>query len=271
MLDFICFMEILAVIILAAGKGKRMKSHLPKVLHPLADKPLLAHVIDLAKGLNPERIIIVIGHGAEEVKQWSVVSSQWLEKKIEFVEQKEQLGTGHAVQQTEESLRGYDGNILILSGDVPLLRIETLSKLFKIHINSGVVVTILTAKVDNPTGYGRVVRDAAGRAINIIEEKDASPETKKITEINSGIYCFKKDFLFNSLKKIDKNNVQQEYYLTDVVGLAFKSSLKIETLIAEDPDEIMGINTQEELKKAEEIYVRNSRLHRMAGCCPHTD
>ena len=247
MLDFICFMKRLAIIILAAGKGKRMKSHLPKVLHPLANKPLLAHVIDLAKGLNPEKIIVVIGHGAEKVKQWSV-------EKIEFVEQKEQLGTGHAVQQTEEALKNYNGNLLILSGDVPLLRIDTVRKLIRIHINSGAVVTILTANVDNTTGYGRIIRDSEGRAINIIEEKDASPGIKKITEINSGIYCFKKDFLFNSLKKIDKNNIQQEYYLTDVVGLAFKSSLKIETLMAEDPDEIMGINTQEELKKAERIY-----------------
>ena len=241
-----------------------MKSHLPKVLHPLANRPLLVHVIDLAKGLNPEKIIVVIGHGAEKVKQWSV-------EKIEFVEQKEQLGTGHAVRQTEEALKNYNGNLLILSGDVPLLRIDTVRKLIRIHINSGAVVTILTANVDNTTGYGRIIRDSEGRAINIIEEKDASPGIKKITEINSGIYCFKKDFLFNSLKKIDTNNLQQEYYLTDVVGLAFKSSLKIETLIAEDPDEIMGINTQEELKKAEEIYVRNRGLHRVAECCPNTD
>lgn len=250
-------MERLAVIILAAGKGKRMKSHLPKVLHLLANKPLLAHVIDLAKGLNPERIVVVIGHGAEDVKQWSVVSGQWAEKKIEFVEQKEQLGTGHAVQQTGESLRDYDGNILILSGDVPLLKIDTIRKLIKIHTESDAVVTVLTAEVDNPSGYGRVVRDSNRRAVNIIEEKDASPEIKKITEINSGIYCFKKDFMFDALKKIDKNNIQQEYYLTDVVGLAFKSSLKIETLVAEDPNEIMGINTQEELREAERIAMSN--------------
>ena len=251
MLDFICFMERLAVIILAAGKGKRMKSHLPKVLHSLANRPLLAHVIDLAKGLNPERIIVVIGHGAERVRDEFSRNHD-----IEFVEQKEQLGTGHAVQQTEELLRDYDGNILILSGDVPLLRIETVRKLNKIHIDSGAVVTILTAKVDNPKGYGRIVRDSNRRAVNIIEEKDASSEIKKITEINSGIYCFKKDFIFDALKKIDKNNIQQEYYLTDVVGLAFKSSLKIETLVAEDPNEIMGINTQEELKEAERILVK---------------
>ncbi|HAP67508.1 MAG TPA: hypothetical protein DCQ99_06935 [Nitrospinae bacterium] len=257
-------MKRLAIIILAAGRGKRMKSHLPKVLHPLANRPLLVHVIDLAKGLNPEKMIVVIGHGAEKVKQLSV-------EKIKFVEQKEQLGTGHAVRQTEEALKNYNGNLLILSGDVPLLRIDTVRKLIRIHINSGAVVTILTANVDNTTGYGRIIRDSEGRAINIIEEKDASPGIKKITEINSGIYCFKKDFLFNSLKKIDTNNLQQEYYLTDVVGLAFKSSLKIETLIAEDPDEIMGINTQEELKKAEEIYVRNRGLHRVAECCPNTD
>jgi UDP-N-acetylglucosamine diphosphorylase/glucosamine-1-phosphate N-acetyltransferase len=252
-------MKKIAVVILAAGKGKRMKSPLPKVLHVLADKPLLAHVIDLAKGLNPERIIVVIGHGAEKVRQWSVVSGQWLQKKIEFVEQREQLGTGHAVQQTEEALRDYDGNILILSGDVPLLWIDTVNKLIKLHINAGAVVTILTAKVDNPTGYGRLVRDKGGMAINIVEEKDASAEIKNIKEINSGIYCFKKDFLFGALKRIDKNNIQKEYYLTDVVGLAFKSSLKIETLIVEDPNEIMGINTQEELKKAERIVMSNER------------
>lgn len=249
MLDFIRFMEKLAVIILAAGKGKRMRSHLPKVLHPLANKPLLAHVIDLAKGLNPERIIIVIGHGAEKVRD--KFSRDY---DIKFVEQKEQLGTGHAVQQTEETLKNYNGSLLILSGDVPLLKIDTICKLIKIHTESDAVVTVLTAEVDNPTGYGRVVRDAGGRAINIIEEKDASSEIKKIREINSGIYCFKKEFLFDALKKIDKNNLQKEYYLTDVVGLAFKSSLKIETLVAEDHDEIMGINTQEELREAERIY-----------------
>ena len=278
MLDFICFMERLAVIILAAGKGKRMKSHLPKVLHLLADKPLLGHVIDLAKGLNSERIIIVIGHGAERVREVftppaspSLTTSPSPPSKggekgevkrggsggVEFVEQKEQLGTGHAVQQTEESLRDYDGNILILSGDAPLLKIDTIRKLIKIHRESDAVVTVLTAEVDNPSGYGRVVRDSNRRAINIIEEKDASSEIKKIAEINSGIYCFKKDYLFNALKKIDKNNIQQEYYLTDVVGLAFKSSLKIETLVAEDPDEIMGINTQEELKEEERIAMSN--------------
>ncbi|MBI5748491.1 MAG: NTP transferase domain-containing protein [Nitrospinae bacterium] len=247
-------MERLAVIILAAGKGKRMRSHLPKVLHPLANKPLLAHVIDLAKGLNPERIIVVIGHGAERVREEFSRNHD-----IEFVEQKEQLGTGHAVQQTGESLRDYDGNILILSGDVPLLKTDTIHKLIKIHTESDAVVTVLTAEVDNPSGYGRVVRDSNRRAVNIIEEKDASPEIKKITEINSGIYCFKKYFMFDALRKIDKNNIQQEYYLTDVVGLAFKSSLKIETLVAEDPDEIMGINTQEELKEAEEIFKKTKK------------
>ena len=252
-------MERLAVIILAAGKGKRMKSPLPKVLHLLGDKPLLLHVIELARRLNPDKIIVVIGHGAEEVRQWSVVSGQCPKKEIEFFEQKEQLGTGNAVQQTEEALKKYNGNLLILSGDVPLLRIETVNKLYKVHMKSDAVVTILTAKVDDPTGYGRVVRDTAGRAINIIEEKDAPYEIKKISEINSGIYCFKRDFLFDALKRIDKNNIQQEYYLTDVVALAFKSSLKIETLIAGDPNEIMGINTQDELKKAEEIIKISGR------------
>jgi UDP-N-acetylglucosamine diphosphorylase/glucosamine-1-phosphate N-acetyltransferase len=250
-------MNKLSVVILAAGKGKRMKSSLPKVLHLLSGKPLLSYVINLAKGLNPDRIVVVIGHGAEKVKHESGVGSR---ESIEFVEQKEQLGTGHAVRQTEEALKDFSGNILILSGDAPLLRIETVRSLIKIHADSDAAVTILTAKVDNPAGYGRIVRDNTGRVVNIIEEKDAPQEIKKISEINSGIYCFKKDFLFDSLKKIDKNNVQQEYYLTDAVSLAFKSSLKIEALTAKDQHEIMGINTPEELEEAERFMNSRKKL-----------
>ena len=241
-------MDKLVVLILAAGKGKRMKSHLPKVLHTLAGKPLLAYVVNLARGLNPERTIIIVGRMAEKV------SKLFPHDTVDFVVQEEQLGTGHAVQQTEEMLKDFHGNILILSGDVPLLKIETIHKLIKIHMDSGAAITILTAKMNNPEGYGRIMRDENGRVINIVEDKDAAPEIKKISEINSGIYCFKKDLLFNLLKGIKKNNVQQEYYLTDVIYLAFNSSLKIETVRAEDPYEIMGINTQEELKEAERIF-----------------
>jgi UDP-N-acetylglucosamine diphosphorylase/glucosamine-1-phosphate N-acetyltransferase len=257
-------MDKLAVLILAAGKGKRMKSHLPKVLHTLAGKPLLAYVVDLARGLNPERIIIIVGHMAEKV------SRLFPHDTVYFVKQEEQLGTGHAVQQTEEILKDFHGNILILSGDVPLLKIETVHKLIKIHRDSGAAITLLTVKTPNPDGYGRIMRDEKGRVVNIVEDKDATPEIKKIAEINSGIYCFKKDLLFNLLKGIKRDNVQQEYYLTDVIYLAFNSSLKIEAVVAEDPYEIMGINTQEELKEAEEIYVRHSQLHRGTEFSPHT-
>ncbi len=249
-------MDNLSVVILAAGKGKRMKSPLPKVLHSLNGKPLLSYAIALAVELNPDKIVAVIGHGSEKVKEWARGKDIGAKDKIEFVEQKEQLGTGHAVKQTEDALKDFHGNILILSGDVPLLRLETVRRLIKIHKDSNAAVTILTAMVDNPTGYGRIVRNGAGKAVNIVEEKDAPIEIKKISEINSGIYCFKKYFLFDSLKRIDKNNVQQEYYLTDAASLAFKSSLKIETLTANDPHEIMGINTPEELKEAEEIINR---------------
>lgn len=254
----------LAVVILAAGKGKRMKSPLPKVLHLLSGKPLLSYVIDIAIRLTPHRIVVVTGHGAEKVRERAMEQppqspfyngeGQGARDRIKFVVQEEQLGTGHAVKQTEDALKDFHGNVLILSGDVPLLRLETVRRLIKIHTDSDATVTILTANVDNPAGYGRIIRDGTGKVINIIEEKDATQEIKKISEINSGIYCLKKDFLFESLKRIDKNNVQQEYYLTDVAGFAFKSSLKIETLTAEDPHEIMGINTQEELKEAERIY-----------------
>ncbi|MBI3815022.1 MAG: NTP transferase domain-containing protein, partial [Nitrospinae bacterium] len=221
--------------------------------HLLSGKPLLSYVINLARGLNPDRIVVVIGHRAEKVMEGARGKGIGASERIEFVEQKEQLGTGHAVSQTEDALRDFHGNLLILSGDVPLLRIKTVRRLIKIHTDSNASVTVLTAKVDNPAGYGRIVRDSTGRVVNIIEEKDASQEIKKISEINSGIYCFKKDFLFDSLKRIDKNNIQKEYYLTDVVSIAFKTSLKIETLTAKDPHEIMGINTQGELRIAEEL------------------
>ncbi|OGW00353.1 MAG: hypothetical protein A3I04_05795 [Nitrospinae bacterium RIFCSPLOWO2_02_FULL_39_110] len=245
-------MNRLAVIILAAGKGKRMKSPIPKVLHLLSGKPILSYVINLAMELNPERIVVVIGHGAEKVREGA-------RDRIEFVEQKEQLGTGHAVMQTMNTLKNFDGDILILSGDVPLLKASTVNKLIKVHRESDVIITVLTTKINNPEGYGRIVRDETGRIVNIIEEKDASLRVKGIREINSGIYCFKKDFLFNLLKRLNRNNVQQEYYLTDAVDIAFKSGLKIGSLVVEDPYEVMGINTQEELQKAEKIAMSNEQ------------
>jgi UDP-N-acetylglucosamine diphosphorylase/glucosamine-1-phosphate N-acetyltransferase len=256
-------MNRLAVIILAAGKGKRMKSPIPKVLHLLSGKPILSYVINLARELNPERIAVVIGHGAEKVKEWargkpapasSKQGGQGARDRIEFVEQKEQLGTGHAVMQTMNTLKNFDGDILILSGDVPLLKASTVHKLIKVHRESDAIITVLTTKINNPEGYGRIVKNETGSIVNIIEEKDASLKVKGIREINSGIYCFKKDFLFNLLKRLNRNNVQQEYYLTDAVDIAFKSGLKIGSLVVEDPYEVMGINTQEELKNANIKY-----------------
>ena len=152
------------------------------------------------------------------------------------------------------TLKNFDGDILILSGDVPLLKASTVHKLIKVHRESDAIITVLTTKINNPEGYGRIVKNETGRIVNIIEEKDASLKVKGIREINSGIYCFKKDFLFNLLKRLNRNNVQQEYYLTDAVDIAFKSGLKIGSLVVEDPYEVMGINTQEELKNANIKY-----------------
>lgn len=239
---------MLAVIVLAAGKGKRMESDLPKVLHPLAGKPLIDHVLDAAAVLQPHKTIIVIGHKREQVKSHLQV------KNLQFVVQYPPRGTGHAVLQAEPALAGDIGDVLVLSGDVPLLRGETLTQLLEIHKKQQNSATVLSTEIDVPKGYGRIVRDQKGAFQAIIEEKEASPDVKQIKEINSGIYAFDISSLFEYLKQIQPNNRKNEYYLTDVIGLMVSAGKSVEAHSLADFREVRGINTRQELEGAENEY-----------------
>lgn len=239
-----------SAIVLAAGKGTRMKSDLIKVLHPLAGIPMIYYVMDLLKSFSLDKIAIVVGYQSEKVKsalfEWKKTSN------IEFdiILQEEQLGTGHAVLCTKKLFENYKGKIVILYGDVPLLKKETINEMIdKLNNNEDAVLAILTAILENPTGYGRILRNEKGEIKKIIEEKDASLEERKIKEINSGIYCVDKDFLFYALNKLDNKNVQGEYYLTDIVEIAVRENRKVVTIIAKNSNEVIGINDKFELER----------------------
>ncbi|SMB86532.1 UDP-N-acetylglucosamine pyrophosphorylase [Desulfonispora thiosulfatigenes DSM 11270] len=234
-----------AAIILAAGKGTRMKSELPKVLHKVLGEPMLNHVLDALEEAKIKRKIVVLGHGAKEVEEI-------LHEQIEVTYQKQQLGTGHAVMQAENLLNGKEDNVLVVCGDTPLLRSETLTKLIESHKENQATITILTAKVDDPTGYGRIIRDENGVQA-IIEEKDANVGQKAIDEINTGAYCFKGNFLLSEIVKLDNNNAQGEYYLTDLIKKAVSQNLKVDSYIMEDHIEALGINNRIQLAEAESI------------------
>ncbi|NPB08893.1 MAG: bifunctional N-acetylglucosamine-1-phosphate uridyltransferase/glucosamine-1-phosphate acetyltransferase [Thermodesulfobacteria bacterium] len=238
----------LATIILAAGKGTRMKSPYPKVLHLLAGEPMVVHVLETARTLSPDRILVVVGYKAELVRE------ALRNYPVEFVEQKEQLGTGDAVRRCEGALADFSGEILVLCGDVPLLRPETLEGLLAEHRRRKAVVTVLTAEVEDPFGYGRIVRDERGLVRRIVEEKDASEKERAIKEVNSGTYVFQADYLFSALKEIRPENVQKEYYLTDVVEIAVNRGLPVAAHRVPEATEILGVNSQEERARVEGIF-----------------
>jgi UDP-N-acetylglucosamine diphosphorylase/glucosamine-1-phosphate N-acetyltransferase len=237
----------LCTIILAAGKGTRMKSDLAKVLHPICGKPMLMYPVAVAREAGSEKIVVIIGHQA------SLVRDAFEDEGLIFVEQREQLGTGHAVLQARESFRDDDGTILILCGDVPLLRPSTARALFEYHVSKKAVVTVLTVLRENPSGYGRVVKGERGEVLRIVEERDATEEEKKIREINSGIYCVESKFLFEAVAEIGCENTQGEYYLTDIVEIACRKGFPVRSFTVAEADEVMGINTPDDLKKAEDI------------------
>jgi len=232
-------------LILAAGKGTRMKSDKAKVLHELNGKPLLHYSIEAAKAAGAEKIVAVIGHQAEKVRETFAVSG------CIFVEQNPQLGTGHAVLQANHALSHYDGLTVILCGDVPLLKSSTIQSLIDNHLAHSAVVSVLTTVPPPPHAYGRIVKDDRGNVLKIVEHKDATDEEKKIGEINTGIYCVDTKFLFDALGKVTNNNRQGEYYLTDIVEIAVREGKKVKSFIADDYVEVMGINTLEELARAE--------------------
>jgi UDP-N-acetylglucosamine diphosphorylase/glucosamine-1-phosphate N-acetyltransferase len=231
-------------IILAAGKGKRMKSDLAKVLHPVGGVPMLTHPIAAARMAGSRNIAVVIGHQAEQIRRLFDKGD------LIFVEQRNQLGTGHAVLQAREVFRDYEGTVVILCGDVPLILPETVRALYDRHRSERAVVTVLTTIPDKPAGYGRVVKADDGTILRIVEDKDATPAEKRIREINTGIYCVESCFLFTALAGLGNRNVQGEYYLTDIVELASGKGLRVTSALAADPVEVMGINTPEELETA---------------------
>ena len=244
----------LDVLILAAGLGTRMRSDLAKVLHRLDGRPLINHVCRTATALAPRKIYVVIGHQGADVERG--VLEELDEKYTEFVWQKEQLGTGHAVNAARNLLENEDSTLLVLSGDVPMIRAETLAALVQqhhTHRGKGAACTILTVKLEDPTGYGRVVRDEEGLFEKIVEQKDADAEERKIREINSGIYCFNTRKLFDALSKVSNENAQGEYYLTDVPALLRDSGEDVSLYHHTDAREVAGINNRVELAEMERI------------------
>ncbi len=234
-----------------------MKSQKAKVLHELGGRPLIAHVVQKALGLQPRKIFVVVGHQAEAVEA-AVRAEVQNDELVGFALQREQRGTGDAVMSAREVLKGADSTLLILSGDVPLVREETLRKLVEHHIASGATCSVLTVKLENPTGYGRVVRDKQSRFSRIVEQKDANDEEKQIREINSGIYCFDTAKLFAALEQVQPTNQQQEYYLTDAPAILLAGGEKIELFLSNDPREVSGINSRAELAEFENLMRRST-------------
>ncbi|NLW10047.1 MAG: bifunctional UDP-N-acetylglucosamine diphosphorylase/glucosamine-1-phosphate N-acetyltransferase GlmU [Firmicutes bacterium] len=249
-------MSDLKVVILAAGKGKRMKSKLPKVLHPVCGLPMVQYVLDAAREVSPEKPLVVVGYKGEEVT--GVLGEQ-----AEYFWQTEQLGTGHAVKIACSGLGSFNGDLLVLYGDTPLVTAATLRQLIARHRQEKAAVTLLSTEVEDPGGYGRVLRDGDGRVIGIVEDDQATPEEKAITEVNTGIYCFRYSDLNEALPELRADNAQGEYYLTDVVALLQEKGRKIEAVKAGDSWEILGPNDRKALAETERLMRQRILMHWM--------
>jgi bifunctional UDP-N-acetylglucosamine pyrophosphorylase/glucosamine-1-phosphate N-acetyltransferase len=247
------------VVILAAGQGTRMKSHLPKVLHTLAGRPLVEHVLDAASAVAPDTVTVIVGHGGAAVRERLAGRTD-----LTFAVQEPQLGTAHALQQAEPALAGKSGTVILLSGDVPMLTGRTLEKLLDTHTKAAAAATVVTAVVERPYGYGRIVR-VDGQIARIAEERDASPAERQIREINSGIYAFDLPPLFEALRSIASQNAQGEFYLTDLVGIYRRRKLPVETMIVDNPEEIRGINSRTELAEVGRLVRQKKNEELMAA------
>lgn len=238
----------LAVVILAAGQGKRMKSNLPKVLHPLAGRPMIQHVLDTASAINPSQLVMVVGHGAEQVQSD-------LDPAITYVKQAQRLGTGHAVMQAQTALDDCH-HVLVLYGDMPLLRPTTLQSLWDCYQEGDSPLAMLIVTADESRGFGRVIRDPAGQVQAIVEEAECTPEQLAIRELNAGVYCFEAEWLWHHLPQLplhpDKGDAG-EYFLTDLIGMAVADGFQISYLVTDDSTETFGINTPEHLAEAEAV------------------
>lgn len=251
-------MKVMAIV-LAAGQGKRMKSKLYKVLHPVCGKPMVSHVLDVVKEAKAERSVVIVGYGAEMVKSH-------LGDGAEYVLQEQQLGTGHAVRQAEALLGSEDGTTIVICGDTPLVQASTISAMLELHAKSGAAGTVLTAAFADPTGYGRVIRSADGTVQRIVEQKDCSPEEAAVNEINTGTYCFDNKKLFAALANVTSNNAQGEFYLTDVIGLFRESGESVQGYCTSDLSEAIGVNDRVALAEAERFMrERINRNHLLGG------
>lgn len=243
-----------AVVILAAGQGTRMKSNKAKVLHEIAGRPMIIYVVEAAQKIAGDNIIAVIGHQAPKVRETLSESAP-----LQFAYQEEQRGTAHAVQCAMPYIPDNCDEVIILCGDVPLIRSETIASLVEDHLSAARDITLLAVELENPYGYGRVRIDENRQVFGIVEEADATADQKQIRLINAGIYCMNMTFLLNALPKIRANNVQSELYLTDIIGIAHSEHKKIGVMIGSDPAEVIGVNTIEELERVETIMQNQSR------------
>ena len=238
-----------AAVILAAGKGKRMKSDLPKVLHPIGGKPMIHRVLDTLLPMEFEKVVVVIGHKGEQVREALAGYP------VEFAWQREQLGTGHAVKMAAGVLGDFEGTTLVAAGDVPFLSSEAIHRLMDMHHRTRAAATCLSAVLDDPSGYGRIIRAGeADRLMAIIEERDADEQVRGIREINSGTFCFDNQRLFAALEQLTDDNAQGEYYLTDVVKIFHDNGLTVAVAVAPDPDEVLGVNSIEQLRELEQKF-----------------
>ncbi|MGE3802262.1 MAG: sugar phosphate nucleotidyltransferase [Candidatus Kapaibacterium sp.] len=246
-------MSDLVGVIMAAGKGTRMNDpERAKVMFPIGDRPMISHVIDRAHDCGAERVILIVGYKGEVVRNW--IEEEFPDRAIDFVEQREQLGTAHAVMQAAPKLEGFLGDTLVLSGDVPLLSGETLKRLIQLHRDEEAACTLLTVLAPDPTGYGRVVRGDDGSVARVVEHKDATDEEREVKEINAGVYIFRSPDLLRALPQVRNNNVQGEYYLPDVISILLNEGKGVSAYCSEQFDEIQGINTPDQLAEADKVY-----------------
>ncbi len=245
--------EPLSVIILAAGKGTRMKSAKAKVLHEVFYSPMVEHVLNSVNALDVSRTVVVVGHQKETVEE------RLNSYEVVFAEQKEQLGTGHAVLSAEDALAELTGTVMILCGDTPLIRPEMLSRLFEEHTTAKATVTLVTTLLDDPSNYGRIISDESGNINSIVEHKDASSDELLINEINAGIYCVDKEYLFSTLKNVGTDNSQGEVYLTDIIKMAVEDGLIVKTFVTDNSIDVLGVNSRLELSQAQtELQLRRN-------------
>lgn len=249
-------MSKIKAVILAAGQGTRMKSKTPKVLHKVMDKTMVQYSIDAARAAGAEEICVIVGHGAKEVMEATKAEN------ITFVEQKEQLGTGHAVRCAKDFI-GIEGMVLILCGDTPLITGDTLKNMISRHEEQGNTVTMLSTILDDPTGYGRIIRDENHEFVKNVEHKDATEEERRTKEVNSGMYLFDCDALYHSLDRLKNDNAQGEYYLPDTLSIIRADHGRIDAVITEDATEIMGVNSRVQLSAATAIMQQRINRHWM--------